>query len=129
MISERPDRRGPDAPAAPYTALDHPQPPHRRRIWPWIVGLVMVALIVFFLLPHHGKESQEKGEAKGKGAGGKGGEAARPVPVLAAAARTKDVGVYLTGLGTVNALATVTLHSRVDGQLVRVGFREGQLVH
>jgi multidrug efflux system membrane fusion protein len=39
------------------------------------------------------------------------------------------MGVYLTGLGTATALNTVTVRSRVDGQLTNVAFREGQLVH
>lgn len=37
--------------------------------------------------------------------------------------------VYLTGLGTATALKTVTVQSRVDGELIDVAFREGQLVH
>ncbi len=47
--------------------------------------------------------------------------------VLAPVAR-KDVPVYLTGLGTVQAYNTVTVHSQVDGQLMAVKFREGQTV-
>jgi membrane fusion protein, multidrug efflux system len=50
------------------------------------------------------------------------------VPVVAVPARTADVGVYLSGLGTVTPIATVTVRSRVDGELMRVAFREGQLV-
>ena len=42
--------------------------------------------------------------------------------------RTRDVGVYITGLGAVTPLNTVTVHTRVDGQLLSVKFREGQLV-
>lgn len=38
------------------------------------------------------------------------------------------MGVYLTGLGTVTALKTVTVRTQVDGQLVAVAFKEGQLV-
>ena len=53
---------------------------------------------------------------------------AAPVPVLVAAAHTDDITVYLNGLGTVTAFNTVTVKSRVDGQLVRVAFREGQFV-
>jgi len=50
------------------------------------------------------------------------------IPVVAAAARTRDVGVYLKGLGTVTPLNTVTVRSRVDGELVGIHFREGQIV-
>ncbi|WP_282003728.1 MdtA/MuxA family multidrug efflux RND transporter periplasmic adaptor subunit [Geotalea uraniireducens] len=48
------------------------------------------------------------------------------MPVVAVPAGKKDVGVYLTGLGNVTALNTVTVKSRVDGQLMAVHFREGQ---
>src|SRR5437899_1441032 len=50
------------------------------------------------------------------------------IPVVAAAARTSDVGVYLKGLGTVTPLNTVTVRSRVDGELIGVHYQEGQIV-
>ncbi len=56
------------------------------------------------------------------------GAARPPVPVVGVAARTGDIGVYQTGLGTVTPLKTVTVRSRVDGELMKVAFTEGQLV-
>src|SRR5262252_1748634 len=50
------------------------------------------------------------------------------VPVTVAAAAQQDLPVYLSGLGSVTAFNTVSLKSRVDGQLVQVNFREGQQV-
>src|SRR5437879_495798 len=50
------------------------------------------------------------------------------IPVVAAAARTRDVGVYLSGLGSVTPLNMVTVRSRVDGELIAVHFQEGQIV-
>ena len=51
-----------------------------------------------------------------------------PTSVLAAEVRKGDISVYLSGLGTVTPVATVTVKSRVDGQLNRVLFKEGQVV-
>ncbi len=65
------------------------------------------------------------GPADAKGKDGKGD---RGVPVVAVPATTGDLPVVLSGLGTVTPLASVTVRSRVDGELVSVAFREGQIV-
>ena len=52
----------------------------------------------------------------------------RAVPVAVASAVVQDMPVYLTGLGSVTAYNTVSVKSRVDGQLIQVNFREGQQV-
>jgi membrane fusion protein, multidrug efflux system len=51
------------------------------------------------------------------------------VPVVAAQAQRSDLPVYFNGLGTVTAFNTVTVRSRVDGQIVKINFTEGQNVH
>ena len=53
----------------------------------------------------------------------------RSVPVAVASAVVQDMPVYLTGLGSVTAYNTVSVKSRVDGQLIQVNFREGQQVN
>ena len=62
--------------------------------------------------------------------GGKGGvdPNAKALPVVAAQARQGSIDVYLNALGTVTPRNMVTVRSRVDGQLMQVSFREGQLV-
>ncbi|HTA65811.1 MAG TPA: efflux RND transporter periplasmic adaptor subunit [Xanthomonadaceae bacterium] len=49
-----------------------------------------------------------------------------PIPVVTAVAQSSDVPIYLTGLGAVQAYNTVTIHTRVDGTLLKVAFIEGQ---
>lgn len=52
----------------------------------------------------------------------------RVIPVVTATVQKKDMEVYINGLGTVTAFKTVTVRSRVEGELVKVFFTEGQVV-
>lgn len=56
-------------------------------------------------------------------------QAPQPVPVQAARAETKDVPVFLNGLGLVQAFNTVTIRTRVDGEIQAINFDEGQIVN
>jgi multidrug efflux system membrane fusion protein len=56
-------------------------------------------------------------------------KAARVVPVSTAAVKKRDVPLYLNGLGTVTAFKSVTIRARVEGELIKVAFTEGQMVH
>jgi multidrug efflux system membrane fusion protein len=55
-------------------------------------------------------------------------EGNQPVPVRVVTAVNEPLAVFVKALGTVTPLQTVTVRSRVDGELVRVAFREGQYV-
>lgn len=54
--------------------------------------------------------------------------AAGITPVVAAHARRGDIAVYITGLGSVTPINTVTVKTRVDGQLMAVNYKEGQVI-
>ncbi len=103
--------------------------PAKSRWWLWIVILAVVAIGIWYYRGHStseaGATAAPGGTGKGKGAGGAG----MTVPVVVATAQKGDLPVYLIGLGTVTAFNTVTVRSRVDGQIVKVNFIEGQFVH
>lgn len=97
--------------------------PGKRLKWGWVAALLLCILAVagYVFLARSGK-AQSGADKKG------GGAAARSVPVAFVPAKKGDVAVYLTGLGNVTPNATVTVKSLVDGQLMEVLFREGQIV-
>src|SRR5262245_7521795 len=71
----------------------------------------------------------QSSDSGGRGRGGRGGRGAGGrAAVTTVAARRMDMPVYLRGLGTAAASNTVTVRSRVDGQLIHVAFKEGQFV-
>jgi multidrug efflux system membrane fusion protein len=67
------------------------------------------------------------GGGRGGGGGGRGGGLG-PVPVVVANVTRSSIPVVLNGLGNVSAFYTVTIKSRVDGQLMKIDFHEGDLV-
>jgi membrane fusion protein, multidrug efflux system len=71
------------------------------------------------------KSASQASQGSATGGAGRNGAGA-PVPVSVAAVLRQDVPIILTGLGTVQAYNTVTLRTRVDGQIMSVNFREGQ---
>src|ERR1700741_3459675 len=93
-----------------------------------ILGIIgALVLLIAWWSCHHRASSDQSGSSAGAGGGGRrGGAGGGPVPVVAGKVEQKDMPIYLDGLGTVQAFNTVTVHTRVDGNLVQVNFVEGQ---
>src|SRR5713101_535171 len=123
-------------PAGPNSSGEGPvrrEPPSKGHHWVWILALaVLVGLgIWYFRGPRSNTEAQGPaapgGASKGQGRQG-AGAGGFVVPVVVATAQRGDLPVYFDGLGTVTAFNTVTVHSRVDGQITKINFQEGQFV-
>jgi multidrug efflux system membrane fusion protein len=106
----------------------------RLRSWtrgPRTLGIVLAVLVLAALLAlvYWRKAHAPAGSGQRAAmAGQRGNFDAEPMPVGTATVRSQDIRVFLDALGTVTPLQVVTVKSRVDGQLDKVLFREGQLV-
>lgn len=108
-----------------------PPPPQRPSRWRWIPWVLvrLLALAAAVAAWHYRDEWLPKAKAFLIREETKPTKpAARAVAVVAAPAKQRDLNLYLNGLGTVTAFNTVTIRSRVDGELINVAFDEGQFV-
>jgi multidrug efflux system membrane fusion protein len=97
-----------------------------RRFRPWLIALG--AIVLLGVSAYVVRVQSGNAQSKTSSSPGQAGRLV-PVPIVATAARTSDMAVYLTGLGSVTPLNTVTVHTRVDGELTKVPFQEGQHVN
>jgi multidrug efflux system membrane fusion protein len=86
------------------------------------LGLAAILLVAGYVGWHYASASQTD-------AAHRQSKAPSPIPVTVQSIQNSDFPVYLNGLGTVQPYDTVTVRSRVDGQVVKVGFRQGQMVN
>jgi multidrug efflux system membrane fusion protein len=103
------------------------QPPGKRPFnWKlWTIGTVIVLLAIAAV--SYFRSRPASGESAGPGGAHHGGFGDK-VRIVTGKAVKGDIGVYLTGLGAVTPLYTDTVQSRVNGQLMKVLFTEGQMV-
>jgi membrane fusion protein, multidrug efflux system len=108
-------------PPEPSKPVRQQQPGTKRRPWVWVLVVVLAAAAIFFLY-HQYQAAEEATKSKSS-------STQRGVPVVVGTATKGDVGVYVEALGTVTPVYTVTVTSRVQGQIMNVFYREGQMVH
>lgn len=116
-------------PHLPQDAKTSPQP-HKSRGWLWFLLVVGIAAGVYYYWQRNSSASAGTVSPSGAKEGKKGGRGmGGPPPVVAVRAKRGNIGVYVTGLGNVTPIYTVAVKSRVDGQLMQVYFKEGDIVH
>lgn len=92
----------------------------RRRPWVMLVLLLIAGIAGFLILQRRQKVTV---------AAAKSTPSPQPgVPITTATAQEGSIGVYINALGNVAPIYTVTVKSRVDGQLISVNYKEGQMV-
>src|SRR5580658_3177321 len=104
-------------PPPPPRTDDHPAKGSSR--WLWILAMAALAIVAFYFF--------HKRQAATKAPNAAATPAARAVPVVTATATKGDVGVYINALGTVTPVYTVTVTSRVDGEIIAVNYKAGQV--
>src|SRR5438045_6581558 len=95
----------------------------RPRAIRWVLLIAAIAALGYLGWQRfHGEDHQVRAES------GKAAPARPAVPVRTASVEKADFPVYLTGLGTVQGFNTVVVRTRVDGQINRIAFKEGDVV-
>lgn len=119
-----------DRPSAPAQAPLNARKPKKRGLI-WVLFLLIVAGVAGYAVWRASHPAPVTGGAGGGGGrrGGGGGGQLGPVPVVVSKVTRSSIPVYLNGLGNVTAFYTVSVKSRVDGQIMKLDFNEGDLVH
>jgi len=103
-----------------------PTPRPKRRWWIWLAIVVVVGVGIYYF------RSQSSSSKATSGVAGPSGGAARGpmvIPVVAARAHQGDIGVFIASLGAVIPISTVTVKTQISGYLMKVAYKEGDIVH
>src|SRR5436190_8925622 len=95
----------------------------RKRRWPWAVLALVLIIAIIGIIMHRRQPAAQAARP------GRPGGAPPPLMVSTATAQKGDIGVYVSALGVVTPVNTVAVKSRVDGQLVKVLYKEGQVIN
>src|SRR5215813_1745518 len=113
----------PSPPSEPQPGVESTGNPSRavpkRGRWHWFMWLALAVILSFGGALYWRRAAERQTQAP---------RTPPPIPVMVAQAEKGDIGVYVTGLGSVTPLNTITVTTRVDGQLMTVLYREGDKV-
>jgi membrane fusion protein, multidrug efflux system len=93
----------------------------KHHPWVWLILVVVLGAASYWMYHQYeaGKSAKKTTAVHGFGA----------VPISTGVVQKGDIGVYVEGLGSVTPIATDSIVSRVQGQIVAIHYREGQMVH
>jgi membrane fusion protein, multidrug efflux system len=92
-----------------------------RRIWPWLIAALILLLLFLVFLSTKSNSSAEKQAASKKQAAGSA--------ITVGQSTTGDMNIYVSALGTVTPVYTITVYSQITGQVIGVHYHEGQMVN
>ncbi|PTX99584.1 multidrug transporter subunit MdtA [Verrucomicrobia bacterium LW23] len=143
--ASQPQQQQPAPASAPRHGKSAPQPSELQREldahqssgggwWQWVLVLVMLGAAAYYLWgggSHSGSHGEEATHQRGSGRGGPGGGRRGPqiIPVVVEQVRAGDIDNAVSCIASVTPINTVTLRSRVDGELTDVLYQEGQMVN
>jgi len=109
----------------PMSVTPHRPPSSGSRWWLWVLVAAVLAAGAFLVFQRQakGQAAQQSSQQQQANAG------FGPLSLTTATAQKGDIGVYVNAIGTVTPVYTVTVTSRVVGQIMTVNYQEGQLVH
>jgi membrane fusion protein, multidrug efflux system len=111
----------PSPPSSPEPRFSDKHEEHKSHRWIWVL-IAAIVLAGGYIYYRH-RQAANDAAAKAKAA-----QQPRAVPIVTATARKGDIGVYVEALGAVTPVYTVNITSRVQGQVMNVYYREGQMV-
>lgn len=96
--------------------------------WLWLSAILLISIVTYLIWGRTSNQPNTAGQSFSGKSGKRGATNGGILAVGVALAKTADVPIYLSGLGSVTPEATTIVRSRVDGQLMKVHFHEGQIV-
>lgn len=124
MAIPHPSQQDDTEPQAELQPLGGEAGKRKKSGWLWLLALIVLAGGAYYYY-----KTRPSSESKAAPPPGARAAALGPVSVAVTTALKQNVPYYLSGLGSVTAFNTVTVKSRVDGELQKVNFKEGQFVH